>query len=188
MKMVTLSVFIIICLAQWFIPLSMILEHETLRAEGKAFKFKTQPIDPTDPFRGSYVILNFAIQSYETDTTGWKENEEIYVLLKEDDNGFAAIAGISHTQPTTATHYVKAMVRSIYGNKLQIHFPFDRFYVEESKAENVQKAYNHSGAEQLPHNIAYALVYIKDGESSLTDVLVNGKSIIEIVREKGKGA
>ena len=61
------------------------------------------------------------------------------------------------------------------GSKLLIEFPFDRFYMEESKAYDAELTYNRT----LPDTsqVAYALVNIKNGESVLKDVMINGISI-----------
>ena len=70
-------------------------------------------------------------------------------------------------------------------NRLTVDFPFDRYYMEESKAIEAERTYRES---QLDTNqVAYALVSIKDGESVLKDVLIDGVPIREIVlkeREK----
>ena len=62
---------------------------------------------------------------------------------------------------------------------LAIDYPFDRYYMEESKAYDAELTYRKSQLDTS--QIAYALVSIKDGEAVLKDVLINGVSIREIV-------
>ena len=49
---ILLSVFILVALVQLFVPAKMILDREDILDMGKEYKFKTEPIDPNDPFRG----------------------------------------------------------------------------------------------------------------------------------------
>ncbi|HUR30287.1 MAG TPA: GDYXXLXY domain-containing protein, partial [Saprospiraceae bacterium] len=58
-KIILPIAFAIMVLVQLYVPASMIMESEKVLKEGKEFKFKTAPVDPTDPFRGKYVELNF---------------------------------------------------------------------------------------------------------------------------------
>lgn len=56
LKIILLIVLFAIQLA---IPGYMIFEQNQILTEGTAYKFKTRPIDPYDPFRGRYVTLAF---------------------------------------------------------------------------------------------------------------------------------
>ena len=57
--------------------------------------------------------------------------------------------------------------------------PFDRFYMEESKAPKAEKVYNAANSDQRKET--YALVYIKDGTAVLNDVIIDGQSIATYV-------
>ena len=48
--------FIIVVCAQLFVPSQMIFQQEDVLKTGTAFKFKTQPVDPSDPFKGKYIF------------------------------------------------------------------------------------------------------------------------------------
>ena len=52
-KKIIFPLFILVALAQLFVPAKMILDREDVLSTGTAFNFKTRPIDPTDPFRAS---------------------------------------------------------------------------------------------------------------------------------------
>ncbi len=86
--------------------------------------------------------------------------------------------------------FVKAKVSFVSDDgsqQLTVDFPFDRYYMEESKAVEAEQVYR----ESLPdtNQVAYALVKIKDGEAVLKDVLINDVSIRDIViseRNKNK--
>lgn len=51
-KKTLLSVFILVAIVQLYVPAKMILDREDILDTGKEYKFKTEPIDPNDPFRG----------------------------------------------------------------------------------------------------------------------------------------
>ena len=52
---------LLVCL-QLFVPAKMIYDHEAILNKGKVFKFKTAPVDPSDPIRGKYITLQFEAQ------------------------------------------------------------------------------------------------------------------------------
>ncbi len=52
--------FAVMCLAQWIVPGKMVYDSENTIAEGTLYKFKTAPVDPSDPLRGKYVTLRLS--------------------------------------------------------------------------------------------------------------------------------
>ena len=89
---------------------------------------------------------------------------------------------ISKEAPRYRADYFKAKISSVSSsgsNQVHIASPFDRNYMEESKAEAAKKAYQRSLADTS--KVAYALVSIKDREVVLQDVLIDGVSIKDIV-------
>lgn len=178
------TIFIIVALAQLFIPAKMILDQEEVLNTGTAYKFKTQPVDPTDPFRGKYIILNYDINSTKTDDSLWNRKEEVYVYFKKDNLGFAELLKVSKEPLDIKSDYVIAEVNwyNKKNKKLSFSLPFNRFYMEETKAQPAEDAYSKAHRDSLPNNI-YALVFIKDGEAVLKDVIVNDVSIAKYVEE-----
>ena len=177
-------IFIIVAIAQLFIPAKMILNQEDILDTGTAYKFKTQPVDPSDPFRGKYITLRYDIDSGQSNDTLWNRKEDVYVYLKKDNLGFAELYKISKEQLEIENDYVIAEV-NWYNKKtknLTFNLPFNRFYMEETKAKPAEDAYRKAQRDSLPNNI-YGLVYIKDGEAVLKDVIVNDVSIAKYVEE-----
>lgn len=183
---VLLPAFILLALVQLYVPASMILAQEKILKYGKEYKFKTAPIDPNDPFRGKYITLNYEDNTIKIPKeSNWERGEVLYAVLKTDDDGFAKIQSVSKERPTgnpdflkTKASYVSAFADS---SELTIEYAFDRFYMEESKAPAAEQAYMESSRDA--RRSAYALVNIKDGEAVLKDVLIDGISIREIVKE-----
>jgi len=176
--------FIVVALVQIYVPARIILDRAIVLNSGKEFKFKTAPIDPSDPFRGKYLDLNFNDNTVEIQNKeNWARGETVFVLLTTDNNGFAKIRSVSKVKPLDNQDFLKAKVDHVNydGFKLFIEYPFERFYMEESKAYDAELTYNRT----LPDTsqVAYALVNIKNGESVLKDVMINGISIVEIVKQ-----
>ena len=86
-----LILFAIVALIQLFVPLQMIFGKENIINNGTKYKFKTRPVDPTDPYRGKYITLNYKETSFKTKDTSWFTNDDIYVKIKTDSLGFAKI-------------------------------------------------------------------------------------------------
>lgn len=183
MKYFVTSLFAVMILAQWFIPLKMIFEQESVLKTGTVYKFKTQPIDPTDPFRGKYITLRFEEDTFLSDSTvQFQSGEDVFVGLKKDEEGFAVIESVSRDKPTTTSEFVQAKTGyADSGGSVQIRYPFNKFYLEESKAADAERAYWEANSDST--QIAYALVNIKDGNAALKDVIINGKSIVDLVNE-----
>ena len=176
--------FIAVAFIQLFVPAQMIFNQENILKSGTAYKFKTQPIDPTDPFRGKYITLRYEINSFPTKDSVWLRNEDVYVYLKTDSLGFAKIDQVSKTLLETKSEYIIASV-NVYDNYqdvLRIDLPFDRFYMKETKAKDAEIAYRKAQRDSLPNN-TYALVFVKNGESVLENVFINDIPISDYVEK-----
>jgi uncharacterized membrane-anchored protein len=197
MKKYALLFVIGMVLAQWAVPASVIMEQEDVLANGTAYKFKTRPLDPTDPFRGSYMNLSFEANNYKTDTLAvFETGEKVFVSLDTDSAGFATIKTVAHKKPTEPGDFLTARVSyssrigkisrqhsaSPNEDKQQvfIDYPFEKYYVEESKASDAEKSYWDANAANK--QVAYAIIKVKDGDSAIEDLIINGKPILEIVR------
>lgn len=180
-KPIYISLLLLLFAAQLFIPSQMIYQQEDTLRTGTAYKFKTEPIDPTDPFRGKYITLNYDMDSYETNEEDWPYKSPVFVYLKTDNQGFAAVKTLSKILLDTEDDYVVAESYNIYKGKLNFSLPFDRFYMNENKALDAQISVRK--AQMDTSRTCYALVYIKDGTAVLEDVLINDVSIQKFVEE-----
>lgn len=186
MKKSIILIFIVMALAQWLVPAMMIWESENTLENGVMYKFKTRPIDPSDPFRGKYVTLSFEASSFVSDSkTPFPNHATVFATITNDTAGFARVVKIGADKPTN-NDYVKATIRSSFletsdNTEIFLEFPFERFYVEESKAAEAEKAYWRASRDSAQQ--AYALVSIHRGNAVLKDVVINGRSITDIVKQ-----
>lgn len=177
--------FIILVIIQLIAPLKMIYNQENILKKGKPYKFLTQPIDPNDPFRGKYIRLNYKIRSYKTLDSIWNRNDKIYVYLK-DSIGYAKIDTVCKQKVNTKKDYVIAKVKwySTYNKKLSFNLPFNRFYMEESKAKPAEDLVRRNRRDTINTNTTYALVYLDEDSYVLDNVFVNNVAIKEVVQNQ----
>ena len=183
MKRIILPLFALMCLAQWYIPGKMIADQEKILREGKTFRFKTAPIDPADPFRGKYITLSFEEDHVEVvNPSEWERAQEVFVTLR-DSAGFARIDRVSMYEPE-GDNYLKAKIRTLTTYEpftMWLSYPFERFYLEESKASDAERLYWESRSDSTQQ--VYAVVNILKGEAALRDVMINDRSIADVVKE-----
>lgn len=174
--------FILLCLAQLYLPLKMIADQEAVVREGKPFRFKVAPLDPNDPFRGKYITLRYEADSVKVkDVNEWMRNPKVYVLLDTDLQGYAVIRGISASRPDDQSNYVQASVAPLNHpdkNTLHITYPFNRFYMEESKAVKAEKMFLETLSNSQSNS--YAEIYVRNGQAVIGDVIIHGKSVKQI--------
>jgi uncharacterized membrane-anchored protein len=172
-KKFLLPAFAVMVLIQLFIPAKMIFDKEQVLNTGDLFKFRTAPVDPNDPFRGKYVALNFADNIFQySKEEDWYNTDLVYVTLSTDSAGFAIIKNVTKHIPENETYFT-AFVQSVlpYEKQLVIQYPFDRFYVEESKAPEIEEKYLEAFRDSS--RVAYALVAVRDGDAVLKDLILD---------------
>ena len=184
MKKITLILLAATFIFQWYVPLNMIMQQENILKEGTAFKFKTEPIDPNDPFRGKYIVLNYEANEIEVpQNTDLYTTESVFVKIQNGSDGFAEIAGLEKMAPTANIPYVKAIIISASSNEttktLRVAYPFERFYMEESKAPKAEALFRDIWRDSTIN--VYGLVVINEGKAVLQDVMVDGVPIKDAV-------
>lgn len=168
MKVAIWIVFVLMCVAQWYVPGSVIAEHENLLSHGRAYKFLTQPLDPNDPFRGKYITLRFKEQRFNVEGRTWRPGAKMFAIIEEDHDGFARITDVVDTPPVDLDYMP---VTVTYGDEsgVNLEFPFDRLFLEESKAPEFERQFFESVSDTTRHT--YAVVRIKDGIAALQEVV-----------------
>lgn len=190
MKALLWIAFVGMVVAQWYVPLSLVTKSETTLSEGKEFRFKTMPVDPTDPFRGKYITLDFEASNYKVSDTSKKfePDELVFASIKEDSAGYAVIDSLYEFYPADETlSVVIARIGYAYvfpenRQEINIRFPFDRLYLEESKAPDAERIYwqNRVATDSLT---SYAVVRIHESNAVLVDVMLNDVSIKKLVED-----
>jgi uncharacterized membrane-anchored protein len=186
MKKMILVLFGVMCLAQWIVPGKMVYDSESTIVKGTLYKFKTVPVDPSDPIRGKYITLNFQGNFFQfKDSAEWQLGDQIFVTFTTDSAGFAVPDQVYHTNPE-AESYLETVVEQIYNyendHKVWYKLPFNRFYMEESKAPQAEQVY--WKAQRDSTQVVYALVSIGQGQAVLQDVIINDRPIIDLINDQ----
>lgn len=181
MKYLIIAGFAIMVLAQWIVPVKMIRSKQEVLKKGKSWLFKTEPVDPNNPFVGKYIRLNFeASQFLDSSDHGLISGSEVFVLLSRDSMGYAKIAGFAQSEPSGTDDFVKAHVDYVYADadslyNIRIGFPFNEFYMEEWKAPKAETVYNEVNRQDTLS--AAAKVKVWKGDAVTEDVLIDNKPI-----------
>lgn len=176
-------------LVQLAVPGWMILQHERVLQRGEVFRFRTAPVDPRDPFRGEYVMLNF-----DAETGPWKDpavegdlgNETTFALLETDTAGSAVITQLLTDRPQQGSYLMVEKGYLLDDTLVQmVSLPFDRFYLEEgdgAKTEDMLAPQwdGETLSQPLP---AYALVRVYDGQAVIEDLIVGDRSIHDWLKD-----
>lgn len=178
--------FLLLLLAQWLVPLQMIRKKDTVLDKGTSYKFETAPVDPSDPFMGKYIVLNFKENSLKlANTKDFSYNSKVYVSFSAGKNGFAKIKSIDITKPQI-NDYLKTTINYISSEKdsgtVFLNYPFSRFYMEEYKAPTAERIYRERNLDSTLE--VYALVKIYNGDAVVKDVYVNDSLINDVIKAR----
>jgi uncharacterized membrane-anchored protein len=185
-----LAVFAVVAAVQLAVPVAIIAKREATLRHGRAYKFRTRPIDPYDAFRGRYVWLGF-----EQDHAPWRGEaaavggSKAYASIQEGRDGFAVVREVS-AQPSASGDYVEVRVGypgwGTNAGSVYFTLPFDRYYMEETKAPAAERTYwRHQNTRGQTNQNTYAVVRIRHGDSVLENLYVGGKPIAEALQENG---
>jgi len=155
------------------IPIQMAIFQETILRQGREYKFRTQPIDPYDAFRGRYIALSFE-EANKNNQNEYKS--KIYLPIGVGEDGFAVIKDVLIEKPESGD-FVIAKTNKYF--PYRIILPFDRYYINENLANLGQKVLDTSSEEKD----AYALVKVHKGNCALKELYIKDKPILEYLRE-----
>lgn len=129
----------------------MIYDRATILRDGREIVLKTEPIDPRDLLRGSYVRLNYSISQLETSLLpagavgALKAGDAILVHLRAGADGYWVATGASAEMPAQ-TQDDEVWIRgelgatpSRNGNTVRVKYGIERFYTPESAAPEIEK-------------------------------------------------
>ena len=170
-----LIVFVVAAAAQWLLPLWGVWRHEQVIARGTVVRIECGAPDPYDPLRGRYLAVR-PLESGFAMPEGMPEGERVpvWATLAVGADGLARIESLS-LEPVAGPTVVRLVAGSPRWDQQRdaviIEWPFDRFYLNERLAEDTRPV---------------AEVCLLEGRAVLTDVLIDGVSIREIVGQPRK--
>ena len=176
--------FVIMVLAQLWVPSQMIMTSERTIEQGEVFKFKTVPVDPVDPFRGKYIRLRYEVESkrYQLPAGVTVElHQEVYAILDHKD-GYASIIDIQLSLPHDHQAYMPVTVQRRASNFVYIDVPIDKYFMEESLAQPAEDAVRALRTDTTA--AVYGMVSVLAGHAVLQDVYINEETIAAYVRRQ----
>jgi uncharacterized membrane-anchored protein len=139
---------------------------------------RTAPVDPEDAVRGRFLALQCAIEEFpQATSTPW--NNPVYVVLKEDADGFAAVDHLSN-EPLRGDNVMPAQPMGWYEGKQHILFPFRQYWVSEKIAPEAETAYRNNSTRK--NQSAYVTVRVRAGDAALEQLYINNQPLADYLR------
>ncbi len=140
-----IALFVAVALVQLAVAGGAIVKSELALRTGEAFRFRIQPVDPVDAFRGRYVAIRFAVdRALVVEGAAVRPRKYISVPINVDSDGFASL-GRANVGPPAEGAYLRLRAGVVTpdedGNQqVWITMPFRRFYMDEELAPQAERA------------------------------------------------
>lgn len=134
-KTLRFVVFGLLAAAQLAIAGSSVMRHELILRTGKAFRFRTTPVDPVDFFRGRYVRLSFqdGLLPWHEGDEAYESHQQAWAMLENDDEGFARFVALQSERPAEED-YVGVEIINRNRDSVRFKLLYDRYYMNEEAA------------------------------------------------------
>ncbi|MGB9929038.1 MAG: GDYXXLXY domain-containing protein [Methanosarcina sp.] len=176
----------------WLLIFSgFIVNKEYTLRTGTEVLLKTMPIDPTDLFRGDYVVLNYEIstlnpEELQAEHIDFDYNDRIYLALTLKE-GYGTPKKI-YTNPPENEIYIAGKVKDIFydwnvdeaGNmigdadieELRVDYGIESYFVPEGKGLEIER--DQGTGEK---NVTVKVAIDKHGNALIKNLLINGEEI-----------
>ncbi len=184
-KTVRLVIFVVIAVIQLAVAANAIISSEIALRSGEVFRFRLQPVDPVDAFRGRYVNLRFAVDKAPVpEGMPFLHRQKIYVPLVVDAEGFAGFGPVALEAPDERA-YLRLRSGVQYEDEggsavLSLNLPFRRYYMTEELAKEVDRSLWRRGRRP-----AWVEVRIRNGTGVIEDLYVDGWPVREWLADGG---
>jgi hypothetical protein len=184
-----LAVFAVAAVAQWLLPLSGIWQHDRVISRGTTVRIECVAPDPYDPLRGRYLAVRPA-GSRMSKPEGMADRDAVpvWATLVAGEDGLSRIESLS-LEPVSGPTVIRLVAKWPHRDGSQapetvfVEWPFDRFYLNERLAPDADKLV----AERFRDGKrTVAEIRLLDGRAVLTDVLIDGVSIRDVVKQQPK--
>jgi uncharacterized membrane-anchored protein len=178
-KRLRMVLFVILAVIQLAVAAGAIIRSEIALRSGEVFRFRLQPVDPVDAFRGRYVALRFVVErAAVSDGTPILRNQKVWVPLVVDDEGFVSFGPVELEKPDDgAALRLRAGVdfTDEDGDRMvSLALPFQRYYLTEELAKAVDRSLWRRGRRP-----AWVEVRVRNGTGVVEDLYVDGRPVRE---------
>ena len=175
----------------WIVSIGgFILIKQNHLSQGKAFYFKTAPVDPRDIFRGDYVNLSYEISNIRVDPLIMKVDDSvknlrpgdtIYVMVTNDvplylnnELKYTSRWYDIKTQSPLDGDFITGRVESAFvdGNDvldLRVKYGIESYFVPEHKGLEIEKS--------VGKDLYGKVILDKNGVGLLDSLILNGEEI-----------
>ncbi len=174
-----LILFAIVGVVELALPGHSIWMRSQTLANGRVWKMRAEPVDPVDALRGRYVTLSFAAETVPL-AVDLGSNKDVYALLKEGSDGFAAVDRLSET-PLSGDNVIKVRTTGYWGDAQHIDFPFKRFWLPEKIAPRAEEAYATNSRRDKPN--AYATIRVRNGDAAVEQIYIGDLPLADYLRK-----
>jgi uncharacterized membrane-anchored protein len=178
----------LLCVVQWAIPALLIQRNQATLGEGTAYRFRTAPVDPIDPFRGRYVALDFAAARVEVPATrDYEPDARMYAPIEVGEDGYAHLLPPLPQAPVQGDYLVVRIGWRDEAHQLRLELPFDRYYMNEDLAPQAERLYLDrnrmpmSGDDDDPRRPAYVVVRVRGGNAVIEELYIDDLPVRERV-------
>jgi hypothetical protein len=178
-----IAVFAVTAIAQWLLPLFGIWQQEQVIARGVTVKIRCTAPDPYDPLRGRYLAVR-PEESSALVPAGMPARGvapvPVWATLVTGEDGLARIESLS-IEPVSGPTVIRLVAWHSGGANIRLMWPFERFYLNERLAPDADKLV----AERFRANKRpVAELRVLDGGVVLVDILIDGVSIRDVVKQQ----
>ena len=144
-RMLRIGLFVVVAVVQLAVATGAIVRSELALRTGEAFRFRIQPVDPVDAFRGRYVAIRFAVErAPAAEDLEVRRGTFVCVPIEVDDDGYAAL-GPAELEPPSSGAYLRLRGGGVYPDEdgkryVWINLPFRRYYMDEDLAPEAERA------------------------------------------------
>lgn len=137
--------FVVVGLVQLAVAGGAIVKSELALRTGEAFRFRIQPVDPVDAFRGRYVAIRFAVdRAPAADDLDVKPGKFVFLPIEIAADGYATLGQAKVEKPLSGP-YLRLRAGGIYPDEdgtrfVWVSMPFRRYYMDEELAPEAGRA------------------------------------------------
>ena len=185
-----ITAFILVALAQLFVPYQMISKQAGFAETGTEFKFRTDNRFNPDfneirtDLSGESIRLKFREDHLKiSDKRYWEKVQNAYVIFTRDSDGFAKIRSVVTIKPADTFDWVRARVNVNWKDsaRLELFYPFTNYYIQDTKNKKVESAIKNGLCDTLKTN--YLKIKIKENQFVTGDLVIDGVPFKEMIRE-----
>ncbi|WP_420427454.1 GDYXXLXY domain-containing protein [Algiphilus sp.] len=170
---------------QWALPIGQIQQYQQVVDHGTAYRFRTAPVDPVDPFRGRYVTLQFTAAEITVPVgASYPSDQALYAPISVESDGFAVLQP-PRRQPPAGDYLQVRVAHRVDDTRLRVALPFDRYYLNERQAPEAERLAREAMRADTANTLApsWAVVRVLHGEAVLTELFIEGVPVAQRIAE-----